>query len=81
MNLIVMKSFMNIYLLLKIMNKSTPEEFPDLCNEFYCEFLDGNDFFGIEDENDRNEIIEIIQHFCFWLYKNDFTKSRLSLAE
>jgi hypothetical protein len=61
-------------------DKLTPEQIPELCNEFYGEFLDQNDFFGIEDEDDRNEIIEIIQHFCVWLFKNDYTKSKLSLA-
>ena len=61
-------------------NRLTPEELPDLCNEFYGEFLDQNNFFGIEDPDDRNEIIETIQHFCMWLFKNDYTKSKLSLA-
>ena len=61
-------------------NKLTPEQIPELCNEFYGEFLDQNNFFGIEDEDDRNEIIDIIQHFCVWLFKNDYTKSKLSLA-
>ena len=60
-------------------DKLSPENLPDLCNEFYGEFLDQNDFFGIEDQDDRNEIIDIIQHFCMWLYKNDYTKSKLSL--
>ena len=61
-------------------SKISPEELPDLCNEFYGEFLDQNNFFGIEDQDDRNEIIETIQHFCMWLFKNDYTKSKLSLA-
>ena len=61
-------------------NKLTPEGLPDLCNEFYGEFLEPNSFFGINDEADRNEIIDIIQHFCIWLFKNDYTKSKLSLA-
>ena len=61
-------------------NKISPEELPDLCNEFYGEFLDQNNFFGIEDQDEKNEIIETIQHFCMWLFKNDFTKSKLSLA-
>ena len=56
-----------------------PEGLPDLCNEFYGEFMDPNNFFGL-DENDKNEIIEIIQHFCIWLFKNEYTKSKLSLA-
>ena len=63
-----------------VTNKITPEKIPELCNEFYGEFLDQNNFFGIEDEDDRNEIIDIIQHFCVWLFNNDYTKSKLSLA-
>ena len=57
----------------------TPEGLPDLCNEFYGDFLINNDFFGIE-EKDREEIIELIQHFCIWLFKKEYTKSKLSLA-
>ena len=57
-----------------------PEELPDICNEFYNEFLDENDFFGIRNEEERNELVEIIQHFCVWLYKSEYTKSQLSLA-
>ncbi len=56
-----------------------PEGLPDLCNEFYGEFMEPNNFFDL-DENDRNEIIEIILHFCIWLFKNEYTKSKLSLA-
>ena len=57
----------------------SPEGLPDLCNEFYGEFMEPNNFFGFE-ENDKNEIIEIIQHFCIWLFKKEYTKSKLSLA-
>jgi hypothetical protein len=64
----------------QVTNKLSAEELPDLCNEFYGEFLDENDFFGIENQEDRNEIVDIIQHFCLWLYKSDFTKSKLTLA-
>ena len=53
------------------------ENLPDYCNEFYSEFLSKNDFFGI-DEN--GEIIEIIIHFFTWLFKNEYTKSKLSLS-
>ena len=58
----------------------TPEGLPDLCNEFYGEFMEPNNFFDIDDQDERNEIIEIIQHFCIWLFKNEYTKSKLSLA-
>ena len=58
----------------------SPEGLPDLCNEFYGEFMEPNNFFGIEEQDEKNEIIEIIQHFCIWLFKNEYTKSKLSLA-
>jgi hypothetical protein len=58
----------------------TPEGLPDLCNEFYGEFMDPNNFFDLNDDDERNEIIEIIQHFCIWLFKKEYTKSKLSLA-
>ena len=64
----------------KLVGTLTPEGLPDLCNEFYGEFLINNEFFGINDQDDRDEIIELIQHFCIWLYKNEYTKSKLSLA-
>ena len=63
-----------------VTNKITPEGLPDLCNEFYGEFMEQNNFFGIDEQEERNEIIEIIQHFCIWLFKNEYTKSKLSLA-
>jgi hypothetical protein len=58
----------------------SPEGLPDLCNEFYGEFMEPNNFFGIENNDEKNEIIEMIQHFCIWLFKNEYTKSKLSLA-
>ena len=63
----------------KLVGIISPEGLPDLCNEFYGEFLEQNDFFGIS-EDERDEIIELIQHFCIWLFKNEYTKSKLSLA-
>ena len=63
-----------------VTNKLNPEGLPDLCNEFYGEFMEPNNFFGIDDQEEKNEIIEIIQHFCIWLFKNEYTKSKLSLA-
>ena len=63
-----------------VTNVLTPEGLPDLCNEFYGDFMEPNNFFGISDTEERNEIIEIIQHFCIWLFKNEYTKSKLSLA-
>lgn len=58
---------------------SNAENAPELCNEFITEFMENNNYFKIEDEWERNEIIELIQHFCYWLHKNEYTQSKLSL--
>lgn len=59
--------------------KLPPETLPEICNDFYSVFMDKNDFFGFN-EDEKTEMIELIQHFCIWLYKNGYTKSKLSLA-
>jgi hypothetical protein len=51
------------------------EHLPDLCNEFVTEFMENNDYFGL----DVNELIELIQQFCHWLYESKYTTSRLTL--
>ena len=56
------------------------ENVPDSCNEFYTDFLEMNDFFGMNSDKEKIEIIDLIQHFCIWLYKSFYTKSKLSLA-
>ena len=55
------------------------EIFPEQCNEFFSNFLEKYQFFDFNDE-DKTELIEIIQHFCYWLFINSYTKSKLSLA-
>ena len=60
----------------EVTDSISAEELPDLCNNFYGDFLETNNFCGLKEEG--NEIIEIIQHFCFWLFKNDYTKSKLT---
>ena len=54
------------------------ETLPDLCNEFVTEFMELNNYFGIESVHDRDEIIDIIQHFCAWLFLKGYTASRLT---
>lgn len=58
---------------------NNPDPVPDLCNEFITDFMENSDFFGMNSEEDKNEFIEIIQHFCFWLFNNGYTSSRLTL--
>lgn len=55
--------------------KQSAEIVPDMCNLFISEFMEKNDFYGL----DINELIELIQHFCHWLWLNNYTSSRLSL--
>ena len=45
------------------------ENVPDSCNEFYTDFLEMNDFFGMNSDKEKIEIIDLIQHFCIWLYQ------------
>ncbi len=56
------------------------EILPELCNDFYIGYLTDNAFFGFDD-NEKSELLEIVQHFCIWLFKNGYTKSKLSLAK
>jgi len=62
-----------------VTNSLPPKELPELCNEFF-EFLEKNGYFGITENGEENEIVEIILHFCTWLFKNRYTISKLSLA-
>ena len=62
-----------------VTNSLPPQDLPDLCNEFFA-FLEENEFFGINENGEGNEIVEIILHFCTWLFKSGYTSSKLSLA-
>ena len=62
---------------------------PKFCNDFYYDFLSKYNYFDLfekekenenENENKNKTIIEAIQHFCYWLYKNKYTPYLVSLA-
>ena len=53
------------------------EQIPEICNEFLTEFLTSANFFGMNTPEYKNEFRTIIQHFCFWLYENNFTSAKL----
>jgi len=55
------------------------DQVPDLCNEFITDFMENADFFGLNSEEERIELIEVIQHFCHWLFKKSYTSSKLTL--
>ena len=51
------------------------ENIPEICNDFYIEFMEPRNFFGLN----QTELIEVIQHYCFWLYSNKYTQAHLFL--
>jgi hypothetical protein len=51
------------------------ENVPEVFNDFLLEFMELYDYFGM----DKEEIIEIILHFCFWLSAKQFTQLNISL--
>jgi hypothetical protein len=55
------------------------DQVPDLCNEFITDFMENAEFFGMNSEEERTELIDVIQHFCHWLFKKSYTSSKLTL--
>ena len=51
------------------------EGIPESCNDFFLEYMQPKNYFGLNE----NELIELAQHFCFWLYTNKYTHSYLTL--
>ena len=51
------------------------EGIPESCNDFFLEFMQPNKYYGLNE----GELIELAQHFCFWLYLNKYTHSYLIL--
>lgn len=51
------------------------ETIPEICNDFFVDFMEPYDNFGLNQE----ELIELIQHFCYWLYNKRYTQSHLTL--
>ena len=53
------------------------EMVPDICNDFFVSYMEPYQFFGLHKE----ELIELIQHFCYWLFVKRFTQSHLTLVD
>jgi hypothetical protein len=51
------------------------EMVPDFCNDFIVDYMEPEDYFDL----DANELIEELQHLCYWMYVNGYTTSRLTL--
>ena len=50
------------------------ESIPKICNDIFKN-LEENNFFDL----DKYELIEIAQHFCYWLYINHYSEFHLTL--
>ena len=53
------------------------ETVPEICNDFFMEFMEPHNFFGML----KTELIELIQHFCYWLFSKQYTQSHLTLLD
>ena len=51
------------------------EGISDSFNDFFLEFMNPKKYFGLNE----SELIELAQHFCFWLFQHRYTHSFLSL--
>ena len=51
------------------------EIIPEIFNEFLLDFMESYDYFGLN----KNELIELMQHFCYWLNINRYSQTQLSL--
>ena len=51
------------------------ETIPDICNDFCVDFMEQHNNFGLK----ISELVEIVQHFCYWLFINKYTLSQLTL--
>lgn len=52
---------------------------PDICNDFITDYLEGANYFGMSEDNE-DEFIELMQHFCHWLFEKGQTTARLAMA-
>ena len=53
------------------------ETVPEICNDFFMDFMGPHNFFGML----KTELIELIQHFCYWLFSKQYTQSHLTLLD
>ena len=58
------------------------EHVPEISNYFVLEYLDRKSIYSIfaSIQTSKEEIIAIIKNFCHWLFLNDYTSFKLSVA-
>ena len=50
---------------------------PDFFNDFLVNFMENRNYFDLN----KDEVINFIQYFCFWMFKQGYTESHLSKIE
>jgi hypothetical protein len=53
---------------------------PDYSNDFFI-FMSNNNFFNLYSEENKLEMVSLMQYLCFWLLENRYTKSKLLLLQ
>ena len=48
---------------------------PEMCNEFILDFMEPYEYYGMN----KDELIELIQHFCNWLGIKQYTELQITL--
>jgi len=51
---------------------------PDYSNDFFV-YMNDNNFFDVNSDENRLEMVSLMQYLCNWLLENRYTKSRLIL--
>lgn len=72
------KNFINKEFICENKNEYTQiydaEIIPDLFNDFLMDFMESNNYFGLN----KDEIIQLIEFFCYWLFTKGYTVSHIS---
>ena len=53
------------------------EIIPDLFNDFLIDFMESNNYFNL----DKDEVIKLIEYFCFWLNSEGYTDTHILKIE
>ena len=53
------------------------EIIPDLLNNFLMDFMESNNYFSF----DKEEVITLLEYFCFWIYLEGYTNTHISRFE
>ena len=50
---------------------------PDFFNDFLMDFMENRNYFNL----DKDELVKIIEYFCFWLFSEGYTDSHIAKVD